>query len=99
MFTFKFASKRSTEDFCDKTTIESGQLIGEDNDDDDFWFCYECPPSVSKNITHGGTVPEFLTPLSRTLYQCTSFSIEDDWTAGENTFIATFPAGGNYEIM
>lgn len=104
-FTFKMASHRS-EDFCDESTIASGQLLGEDNDEDDFWYCIDCPqvglqnPCTCSNggagsgSGHGADIQ-----LAPTLYPCTSFSADEDWAAGENVFTVVFPEVGIYDIV
>ena len=36
--------------------------------------------------------------LASTEIYCTSFSVEEDWSQGENTFIHTFPGPGPFVV-
>ena len=36
--------------------------------------------------------------MGQTDYYCTSFSAQDDWSQGENSFEYTFPSAGRYDV-
>jgi hypothetical protein len=102
-FTFKFAEHRS-ESFCDDNIVSNGLLLGENNDEDDFWYCIDCPPLLLFNATGNESIAFPLSgsndiQLAKTLFQCTSFSEAEDWAAGENTFIVGFPFADSYLVV
>ncbi|XP_041361403.1 uncharacterized protein LOC121377467 [Gigantopelta aegis] len=63
---------------CDASTVESGSIIGIN----DQLLC---------RIGCSGTVGSMT-------YQCTDFSVTEDWSAGEKTYNFTFPNNGNFEV-